>query len=107
MRLVFEKPREASLFLILPRVPLFSFYDKAVQVRNAYGLRAISSGTTCGQQGIGDVNKIPLLDNRESAVLSIFCEILTNGMNFHSKCWDLGQVGMSRVLSHDGDRILV
>ena len=43
-----------------------------VLVRNAYGLRAISGGTACGQQGIGGANKVPLLDNRESAVLGIF-----------------------------------
>ena len=106
-RIIIWNPRETSLFPFLPRVPRFSFNDRAVLVRNAYGLRAISSGTTCGQKGVGGANNVPLLDNRESAVLSIFCEILTNGMNFHSKCWDSGQVGMSKVLSHDGDRILV
>ena len=34
-------------------------------------------------------------------------EILTFSMGFHSRSWDSGQVGMSNVLSHDGDRILV
>ena len=42
-----------------------------ILVRNDYGLRAINGGTTCGQQGIGGVNNVPLLDNRESAVLGI------------------------------------
>ena len=78
-----------------------------VLVRNAYGIRAISSGITCGQQGIGSARKVLLLGKGESAVLSIFCERLTNGMNFHSKCWDSEQVGMLKVLSHDGDMILV
>ena len=38
----------SSLFPILPKVPLFSFYDRAVQVRNTYGPRAISCGTAYG-----------------------------------------------------------
>ena len=58
-------------FPILPRVPLFSFNDRAVLVRNAYGLRVISGGTACGQQGIGNANKVPLLDNKVSVVLGI------------------------------------
>ena len=41
-------------------------------VRNAYGIRDISGGTTYGQQGIGSANKVPLLENRESVVLGIF-----------------------------------
>ena len=41
-------PRETSLFPFLPRVLRFSFYVRAVLVRNAYGLRAISGGTACG-----------------------------------------------------------
>ena len=41
-------------------------------VRNAYGLRAIRDDTTCGQQGIGGANKVPLLDKGASAVLGIF-----------------------------------
>ena len=61
----------ASLFPFLPRVPRFSFNDRAVLVRNAYGQRAISGGTACGQQGIGSANKVPLLDNKVSAVLEI------------------------------------
>ena len=36
-------------FSFLPRILLFSFNDRVVLVRNAYGLRAISGGTTCGQ----------------------------------------------------------
>ena len=73
-RLIIYKPRETSLFPFLPRVPHFSFNDKAVLVRNTYGLRVISGGTTCGQQGIGGVNKVPLLENRGSTVLGIFME---------------------------------
>ena len=43
-----------------------------VQVRNAYGLRAISGGTACGKQGISGASKVPLMDKEESAVLSVF-----------------------------------
>ena len=35
-------------FPFLPRVLCFSFNDRAVLVRNSYGLRAISGATTCG-----------------------------------------------------------
>ena len=35
-------------FSFFPRVPRFSFNDKVVLVRNAYGLRALSGGTACG-----------------------------------------------------------
>ena len=35
-------------FPLLPRVPHFSSSNRAVQVRTAYGLRAISGGTACG-----------------------------------------------------------
>ena len=54
-----QKPREAS-------------YDKAIQVKNAYGLKAISSGTAYGKQDTGGARKVPLMDNEESAALSIF-----------------------------------
>ena len=47
------------------------------------------------------------MDKGSSAVLGICMKRLTNDMGFHSRSWDLGQVGMSNVLSHDGDRILV
>ena len=73
-RLIIYKPRKTSLFPFLPRVPYFSLNDRAVLVRNAYGLRAISGGTSCGQQGIGDANKVPLMDNRGSAMLGISME---------------------------------
>ena len=36
-------------FPLLPRVPRFSFYDRAVLVITAYGSRVTGSGTTCGQ----------------------------------------------------------
>ena len=71
-RLIIYKPQETSPFPFLPRVPCFSLNDRVVLVRNAYGLRAISGGIACGQQGIGSVNKEPLLDNTKNAVLGIF-----------------------------------
>ena len=43
-----------------------------VQVRKAYGPRAISGGTAYVQQGIGGVSKVPLMDKGESEMLSIF-----------------------------------
>ena len=72
MRLIIYKPQETSLFSFLPMVPCFSFNYRVVLVKNAYGLRAISGGIACGQQGIGGANKVLLLDNRESMVLGIF-----------------------------------
>ena len=50
---------------------------------------------------------VPCMDKGSSAVLGICMKILKNDMSFQSKSWDSGQVGMSNVLSHDGDRILV
>ena len=67
-----QKPRETSLFPILPRVLLFASYDRVVQVKNAYGLKDISGGTDYGKQDTGGASKVPLTDNEESAVLSIF-----------------------------------
>ena len=67
-----QKPQETSLFLILPRVPLFASYDRAVQVKYAYGIKAISGGTAYGKQDTGGVRKVPLMDNEESMMLSIF-----------------------------------
>ena len=78
-----------------------------VLVITAYEPRAISGGTICVQQGIGGANKVPLMDKGSRAVLGICMKILTNDMSFHSRSWDSGLVGMSNVLSHDGDRILV
>ena len=67
-----QKPQETSIFPILPRVPLFSSYDREIQVRTAYGTKAIGGGTSYGKQDIGGASKVPLMVNRESAVLSIF-----------------------------------
>ena len=47
------------------------------------------------------------MDKGLSAVLGICMKRLTNDMSFHSRSWDSGKVGMSNVLSHDGDSILV
>ena len=43
-----------------------------VQVKNAYGPKAISGGTAYGEQDKGSASKVLLMDNEESAVLSIF-----------------------------------
>ena len=51
--------------------------------------------------------RVPRMDKGSSVVLGICMKILTNDMSFHSRSWDSGQVGMSNVLSHDGDRVLV
>ena len=67
-----QKPLETSIFLILPKVLPFALYDKAVQVKNAYGPKAISDGTAYGKQDTGGASKVPLMVNRESVVLSIF-----------------------------------
>ena len=67
-----QKPQETSIFPILPKVPLFSSYDRAVQVKNTSRPKAISSGTAYGKQDTGGARKVPLMDNEESAVLSLF-----------------------------------
>ena len=69
-----QKPLETSLFPILPKVPLFSSYDRAVQIRNDYGLKATGGGIAYGKQDAGDVSKVPLMVHKESAVLSIFMQ---------------------------------
>ena len=51
--------------------------------------------------------RVFLMDKGSSVVLGICMKTLTNDTGFHSRSWDLGQVGMSNVLSHDGDKILV
>ena len=51
--------------------------------------------------------RVPCMDKGLSVVLGICMKILTNDMSFHSRSWDSGKVGMSNVLSHDGDRIFV
>ena len=56
-RLIIYKPQETSPFPFLPRVPCFSFNNRAVLVITAYGPRAISGGTACGKQGMGGMNK--------------------------------------------------
>ena len=50
--------------------------------------------------------RVPRMDKGLSTVLGICMKRLTNDMGFHSRSWNLGQVGMSNVLSHDGDKIL-
>ena len=69
-----QKPQETSLFPILPRVTLFFSYDRAVQMRNAYGPKATSGGTTYGKQDEGGASKVPVMVHRESVVLSIFMQ---------------------------------
>ena len=51
--------------------------------------------------------RVPHMDKGSSIVLGICMKILKNDMSFHFRKWDSGQVGMSNVLSHDGDRIFV
>ena len=41
-------------------------------MRNAYRAKTIGGGTTYGKQDEGSVSKVPLMGNRESAVLRIF-----------------------------------
>ena len=72
MKLMIQKPQETFLFPILPRVPLFSSYDRVVSIRNSYGPKATGDGITYGKQDTGGASKEPLMDNRESVVLSIF-----------------------------------
>ena len=43
-----------------------------VQVKKNYGPKAISDGTAYGKQDTHGVNKVPLMDNEESTVLSLF-----------------------------------
>ena len=69
-----QKPEETSIFSILPRVPPFFSYDKAVQMRNAYGPKTIGGGTAYGKEDTGGASKVPLMGHRESAVLSFFMQ---------------------------------
>ena len=83
-----QKPRETSIFLFLPRVPLFFSYDRVVQMRNAYGPKATGGGTAYGKQEVGGASKVPLMVHRESMVLSIFMQNSKTTWGFHSKIWD-------------------
>ena len=67
-----QKPQETSLFPILPKVPLFFSYDREVQIRNAYGTKAIGGGTTYGKQDTGGASKVLLMGHKANAVLSFF-----------------------------------
>ena len=67
-----QKPRETSLFPILPRVPLFFSYDREVQVRNAYGTTTTGGGTAYGKQDTGGATKVSLMEHKASAVLNFF-----------------------------------
>ena len=106
-RLIIYKPQESSLFPFLPRVPCFSFNNRAVLVITAYGPRAMGSGTACGQPMKDSVSRGTTIGQRGMRSAGNLYERLTFSMGFHSRSWDSGQVGMSNVLSHDGDRILV
>ena len=59
-------------FSILPRVPLFFSYDRAVYMRNAYGPKTTGGRTTYGKEGTGGASKVPLMGHRKNAVLSFF-----------------------------------
>ena len=48
-------------------IPKLQFHQQ-----NAYGTKAISSGTAYGKQDTGGASKVLLMVNRESALLSIF-----------------------------------
>ena len=67
-----QKPRETSLVPHFTQGTTFSSYDRVVQVKSTYGPKAISGGTTYGKQDTGSTRKVPLMDNEESTVLSIF-----------------------------------
>ena len=61
-----------------------------------------------GNRGWSLQKRVLLLDKEASMCgAGNFYERLTFSMGFHSRGSDLGQVGMSNVLSHDGDTILV
>ena len=52
-----QKPRKTSLFSILPKVPLFFSYDRAVQMRNDFGPKTIGGGTASQKQDTGGVEQ--------------------------------------------------
>ena len=55
-RLIIEASR-IFIFPLLPRVPCFSFFDRAVLVITTYGPRVTGGGTACGQLMKSGVNR--------------------------------------------------
>ena len=73
-----------------------------------YGPRAISGGTTYGKQGMGSANKGTAYGYRvKRGAGNLYDRLIRNHLVFTLEAGISGQVGMSKVLSHDGDRILV
>ena len=83
-----QKPRETSLFPILPRVPLFFSYDGAVQMRNAYGPKTTGGGTAYGKQDTRGAEQGTAHGPQGKHGAEFFQVELTNKVIFHSKCWD-------------------
>ena len=52
-----QKPQENSLFPILPRVPLFFPYDKAVYMRTSFRPKTIGSDITYQKQDTGNAKQ--------------------------------------------------
>ena len=83
-----QKPRETSLFPILPRVLLFFSYDRVVQMRNTYGTKTICGGIAYGKQDTGGAEQGTAHGPQVKHGADFFHVELTNNMGFHSKCWD-------------------
>ena len=77
-------------------------------VITAYGPRVTGGGTTCGQPMKSAVNKgtAPGLGSMSGAG-NLYDRLVKIHSVFTPEAGISGQVGMSKVLSHDGDRILV
>ena len=83
-----QKPRETSIFPILPRVPLLFSYDRVVQMRNAYGQKTICGVTAYGKQDTSGIEKGTAHEPQVKHGAEFFHVELTNKVDFHSKCWD-------------------
>ena len=67
----------------------------------------MGGGTACGQPMKGDASMGTAPRQRGMHGSGNLYDILIETFSLHSRSWHSRQVGMSKVLSHDGDSILV
>ena len=78
-----QKPRETSLFPILPRVPLFFPYDRAVQIRTTFRQKTIGGGIASIKQDTGGVEQGTAHQPQGKRGAMFFQVELTNRASFH------------------------
>ena len=83
-----QKPRETSLFPILPKLPLFFSYDRAVQMRTYFRPNTIGGGIASLEQDTVGTEHGSAHQPEGKCGARFFQVELTNIASFHSKYWD-------------------